>query len=103
MSILTDAQVMIDKSNHCMLVKEGKSAKSMSSTKLWSKSNTSNKIASHGESIIETEYFLRHNYCSVHVTEKVWWVMALSHVQELIKKCKDIWFTTFLAGQDSYT
>jgi hypothetical protein len=35
MSILTAAQVMKDKSNHHMLVKEGKSAKSMSSTKLW--------------------------------------------------------------------
>jgi hypothetical protein len=42
MSILTASQVMTDKSNHHMLVKEGKSAKSMSSTKLWSKSKTSN-------------------------------------------------------------
>jgi hypothetical protein len=33
---------MTDKSNHRMLVKEGNSAKSMSSTKLWSKSKTSN-------------------------------------------------------------
>jgi hypothetical protein len=39
MSILTDAHVT-DKSNHCVLVKEGKSAKSISSTKLWSKYNT---------------------------------------------------------------
>jgi hypothetical protein len=38
MSILTAAQVMNDKSNHPMLVKEGKSAKSMSSTKMWFKS-----------------------------------------------------------------
>jgi hypothetical protein len=37
MSIFTAAQVMTDKFNHRMLVKEGKSAKSMSSTKLWSK------------------------------------------------------------------
>jgi hypothetical protein len=37
MIILTASQVMIDKSNHHMLVKEGKSAKSMSSTKMWSK------------------------------------------------------------------
>jgi hypothetical protein len=34
MSILKAAQVMTDKSNHRMLVKEGKSATSMSSTKL---------------------------------------------------------------------
>jgi hypothetical protein len=54
MRILTTSQVMTDKSNHCMLVKEGKSAKSMSSTKLWSKSKTSNKITSHGEGIVET-------------------------------------------------
>jgi hypothetical protein len=37
MSILTAAQVMTDTSNHRILVKEGKSAKAMSSTKLWSK------------------------------------------------------------------
>jgi hypothetical protein len=37
MSILTASQVMTDTSNHRMLVKERKSAKSMSSTKLWSK------------------------------------------------------------------
>jgi hypothetical protein len=85
MSILTAAQVMTDKSNHRMLVKEGKSAKSMSSTKLWSKSNTSNKITSHGKVLIETEYGLRHNYCSVRVTDKVWWVLDLYHVQELEK------------------
>jgi hypothetical protein len=47
MSILTAAQVMTDKQNHIMLVKEGNSAKYMLSTKLWSKSNTSNKITSH--------------------------------------------------------
>jgi hypothetical protein len=63
---------MTDKSNHRMLVKEGNSAKSMSSTKLWSKSKTSNKMTSHGEGLIEIEYGLRHNYCSVRVTEKVW-------------------------------
>jgi hypothetical protein len=44
MSILTTAQVMTDKTNHRMLVKEGKSANAMSSTKMWSKSKTSNKI-----------------------------------------------------------
>jgi hypothetical protein len=71
MSILTAAQVMIDKSNHSMLVKEGKSANSMSLTKLWSKSITPNKITSHGEGLIEREYGLRHNYCSVRVTDKV--------------------------------
>jgi hypothetical protein len=75
MSILAAAQVMTDKSNHSMLVKEGKSAKSMSSTKIWSKSNTSNKITIHGEGLIETKYGLTHNYCSVRVTDKVWWVM----------------------------
>jgi hypothetical protein len=37
MSILTTAQVMTDKSNQRMLFKEGKSAKSRSSTKMWSK------------------------------------------------------------------
>jgi hypothetical protein len=88
MSILTAAQVMTDTSNHRMLFKEGKSAKSMSSTRLWSKYNTSDKITSHGEDLIETEYGLRHNYCSVHVTDKVWWVMALSRVQELEKDVK---------------
>jgi hypothetical protein len=71
MSILTAVQVMTDKSNHRMLVKEGKSAKSMSSTKLWSKSKMSNKITSHGEGLIKTEYGVRHNYCSVRVTDKV--------------------------------
>jgi hypothetical protein len=81
MSILTAAQVMPDKSNHRMLVKEGKSAKFMPSTKLWSKSKTSNKITSHGEGLVETEYSLRNKYCSVRASDKVWWVVALSHVQ----------------------
>jgi hypothetical protein len=85
MSILTAEQVMTYKSNQRMLVKEGKSAKSMSSTKLWSKSKTSNKITSHGEGLVETEYSLCNNYCSVRASDKVWWVMALSHVQELEK------------------
>jgi hypothetical protein len=75
MSILTAAHVMTDKSNHRMLVKEGKSAKSTPSTKLWSKSKTSNKITSHGEGLVETEYYLRNNYCSVQASAKVWWVM----------------------------
>jgi hypothetical protein len=57
----------------------------MSSTKLWSKSNTSNKITSHGEGLNETEYSLIHNYCSVCVTDNVWRFMALSHIQELEK------------------
>jgi hypothetical protein len=85
MSILTDAQVMTDKSNHRMLVKEGKSANSMSSTKLWSKSKTSNKITSHGQGLVETEYSLRNDYCSVRASDKVWRVVALLHVQELEK------------------
>jgi hypothetical protein len=85
MSILTAAQVMTDKSNYRMLVKEGKSAKSMSSTKLWSKYKTSNKITSHGEGLVETEYSLCNNYCSVRASEKVLWVMDLSHAQELEK------------------
>jgi hypothetical protein len=76
---------MTDKSNHRMLVKEGKSAKSMSSAKLWSESKTSNKITSHGEGLVETEYSVRNNYCSVQARDKVWWVMALSQVQELEK------------------
>jgi hypothetical protein len=57
----------------------------MSSTKLWSKSKTSNKITSHGEGLVETEYGLCNNYCSMRANSKVWWVMALSHVQELEK------------------
>jgi hypothetical protein len=64
------------------------SAKSMSSTKLWSKLNNSKKITSHGQGLIETDYGLRHTYCVVHVTDKVWWVSALSHVQELVKDVK---------------
>jgi hypothetical protein len=88
MSILTAAQVMTNKLNHCMLVKEVKSAKSMSSTKMWSKSNTSNKITSHEEGLIETEYGLRYNYCSVHVSDKIWWAVALYHVQLLEKDVK---------------
>jgi hypothetical protein len=103
MSIWTAVQVMTDKSNHCMLVKEGMSGKSMYSTKVWSKKKTSNRITSHREGLIETEYGLRHNYCSVIVTDKLWWVLALSRVQELEKDVKYIWFTMFLAGQDSYT
>jgi hypothetical protein len=55
MSILTAAQAMSDKSNHPMLVKEGNPDKSMSSTTLWSKSNTSNKITSRGEGLVEAE------------------------------------------------
>jgi hypothetical protein len=31
------------------------------------------------------EYSLRNNYCSVRASDKVWWVVALSHVQELEK------------------
>jgi hypothetical protein len=81
MSILTAAQVMTDKSNHHMLVKEGKSAKYMSSTKLWSKSKKSNKIASKGDGLVDTEYSLHNNYCSVRTSDEVWWVMDLSHVQ----------------------
>jgi hypothetical protein len=60
MSILTAAHVMTDNSNHRMLVKEGKSEKSMSSTKLWSKSNTSNKTTSHGEGLVDTEYHIQY-------------------------------------------
>jgi hypothetical protein len=85
MRILTTSQVMTDKSNHRMLVKEGKSAKSVSSTKLWSKSKISDKITSHGEGLVETEYSIRNNYCSVRASDKVWWFVALSHVQELDK------------------
>jgi hypothetical protein len=85
MSILTATQVMTDGSNHRMLVKEGKSVKSMASTKLWSKYKTSNKITSHGEGLVDTEYSLRNNYCSVQASDKVWWVVDLSHVQELEK------------------
>jgi hypothetical protein len=85
MSILTAAQVVTDKSNHRILVKEGKSAKSMSSTKLCSKSKTSNKITSHGEGLIETEYGLRYSYCSVRVTDKLWCVLVLYHIRELKK------------------
>jgi hypothetical protein len=88
MSILTAAQVMTDNSNHHMLVKEGKSAKSMYLTRLWSTSKTSNKSTSHGEGLIDTEYGLRHNFCSVCVTGNVWWVLDLSHVQELEKDVK---------------
>jgi hypothetical protein len=88
MSILTAAQAMTDKSSHRMLVKEGKSSKSMYSTELWYKSKTSNKITSHGEGLIETEYGLRHSYYSVRVTDKLWWVLDLSHVQELEKYVK---------------
>jgi hypothetical protein len=93
MSILTAAQVMTDKSNHCLLVKEGKSANSMSSMKLWSKSKTSNKITSHREGLVETEYSLRNNYCSVQASDKVWWIMALSHsiIGEIYQ---GIWVTT---------
>jgi hypothetical protein len=85
MNILTADLVMTDKTNHRLLVKEGKSAKSMSSMKLWSKSKTSNKSTSHGEGLVETEYSLRNNYCSVRASDKVWWVTALSQVQELEK------------------
>jgi hypothetical protein len=85
MSILAASQVMTDNSNHRMLVEKGKSAKSMSSMRLWSKSKTSNKITSHGEGLVETEYSLLNNYCSVRASDKVWWVMALYHVQELEK------------------
>jgi hypothetical protein len=85
MSILIAAQVITDKSNHRMIVKEGKPAKSMSSTKLWSKSKTSYKITSHGEGLVETEYSLRNNYCSVRASDKSLWVMALSYIQELEK------------------
>jgi hypothetical protein len=85
MIILTADQVMTDKSSHRMLVKEGNSAKSMPSTRLWSKSKTYNRITSHGEGLAETEYSLRNNYCSVRPSDNVWWVMALSHVQELEK------------------
>jgi hypothetical protein len=88
MSIRTAAQITTDKSNHRVLVKEGKSAKSMSSTKLWSKSNTSNKISSPGEGLVEAEYGLHSNYCSMRASEKVWWVMTLSHIQELEKDVK---------------
>jgi hypothetical protein len=88
MSTLTAAQVMTDKSNHRMLVKEGKSAKSMSSTKMWSKSNTSNKITSHGEGIVETEYGLCNKFCCMCVSEKVLWVMAMYHLQESEKAVK---------------
>jgi hypothetical protein len=73
MSILTAAHVMTNKLNHHMLVKEGKSAKSISSTKLWSKSNTSNKITSHGEGLLETDHGPRNNYCSIRVSDKVMW------------------------------
>jgi hypothetical protein len=45
----------------------------------------SNKITSHEEGLIETDYGLRHNYCSMPVTDKVWWVLDLSRVQELEK------------------
>jgi hypothetical protein len=88
MSILRVAQVTTDKSNHRMLVKERKSAKSMSSTKLWSKSQTSHKITSHGEGLVETEYSLHNIYCSVRSSDKVWLIMALSHVQELEKDAR---------------
>jgi hypothetical protein len=83
MSILTAAQVMTDKSNHRFLVKERNSAISMSSMKLWSK--TSNKITSHGEGLVEIECSLCNNYCSVRESDKLWWFMALYHVQELEK------------------
>jgi hypothetical protein len=68
-----------------MLVKQGNSAKSMSSTKPWSKYNTSNKITSLGERLVETEYGIRNNYYSMRVSDKVWWVVASSHVQKLEK------------------
>jgi hypothetical protein len=77
MNILTAFRVTTYKSNHRMLVKERKSAKSMASTKLWSKSKTSNKITSHGEGLIETEYGLRNNYCSMRASDKVLWDMDL--------------------------
>jgi hypothetical protein len=48
----------------------------------------SNKITSHGEGLIETEYGLRQNYCSMRATDKVWWVLALYHVQKLEKDVK---------------
>jgi hypothetical protein len=89
MIILTDAQVMTDNLNHRILVKEGKSTNSMVSTKLWSKSKTSNKITSHREGLVETDYSLRNNYCSVRESDKVWWVMDLSHAQEL-ERCQGI-------------
>jgi hypothetical protein len=85
MIIVAAVQVMTDKSNHRMPVQEGKSAKSVSSTKLWSKSNISNRITSHGKSLVEKEYGLRNNYFSMRVSDKVWWVMPMSHVQELEK------------------
>jgi hypothetical protein len=88
MSILSAPQVMTDKSNQRMLVKEGKSSKSMSSTNLLSKSNTSNKITSRGEGLVETAYGICNNYCSMCASDKVWWVMVLSHVQELEKDFK---------------
>jgi hypothetical protein len=60
----------------------------MSSTKLWLESNTSNKITNHGEGRVETEYGIRNNYSIMHVSDKVWWVMALSYAQELEKDVK---------------
>jgi hypothetical protein len=69
MSIVTAATVMTEKSNYRMLVKEGVTAKAMCSTKLWAKSKTSNRVVSHGEGLVKTELSLRHNFCSVRVSD----------------------------------
>jgi hypothetical protein len=61
MSIITAATVMTEKSNYRMLVKDGVTANAMCSTKLCSKSKTSNRVVSHGEGLVKTEFPLRHN------------------------------------------
>jgi hypothetical protein len=48
-------------------------------------SEVENSSIKHGEGLVETEYSFRNNYCSVRASDKVWWVMALSHVQALEK------------------
>jgi hypothetical protein len=77
MRIINTATVMTEKSNYRMLVKEGVTAKAMSSTRLWSKSKTSNRVVSHGEGLVNTEFSLHHNYCSARVSDTIWWVLAL--------------------------
>jgi hypothetical protein len=69
MSIITAATVMTEKSNYHMLVKEGVAAYAIRSTKLWSKSKISNRVVSHGEGLVKTEFSLHHNCSSVRVID----------------------------------
>ena len=76
MSIDTSANVMNCKTFHRNKVKKQNFAAAVTSTPLWSKTETSDSICTHAEDLLKEEWNARSMYASVRLTAIVWYVRS---------------------------